>query len=258
MPVLRVNNYVEACRQRALCKDIHELAGRPNKNATTEFVNRQILEAIQPTRSDVLVDIGCGDASLLKMADGRVLECIGIAGTPEEKARLETALPTLRFIAGTAQNLPLESGSVSKIVCNSVLLLVPDEVEVRASLREMARIARSGATIWVGEIPEIDEYALYGMYRGNSMLAFLWHLLRHNGLRSFLGMVRRWLKAVIGTDQIILNSARVFCAEPEKMISLAQSCDLRLKTYFRHKELDSGENVVESRSRYNYIFTPVK
>src|SRR5215472_18299764 len=84
MPVLRVNNYVEAYRQRALCKDIHELAGRPNKNATTEFVNRQILEAIQPTRSDVLVDIGCGDASLLKMADGRVLECIGIAGTPEE------------------------------------------------------------------------------------------------------------------------------------------------------------------------------
>jgi SAM-dependent methyltransferase len=258
MPVLRVNNYLDDYRLRAQSKDIHELAGRPNKNATTEFVNRQILDAIEPSPVDVLVDIGCGDASLMKMADGRVLECIGITSTAEEKARLESALPNLRFIASTAQDLPLESGSVSKVVCNGVLILVPDEVDVRASLREMARIARSGATIWVGEIPEIDEYLHYGMYRGNSMLAFLWHLLRHNGLRSFLGMVRRWLKAVTGSERIILYSAGIFCASPEKMISLAQDCGLRLKTYFRHKELDQGGNVVDSEFRYDYIFTPVK
>ena len=88
----------------------------------------------------------------------------------------------------------------------------------------------------LGEIPEIDEYVHYGMYRGNSMLALLWHLLRHNGLRSFLGMIRRRLKAFTGSEQIILNSAGMFYARPEKMISLAQGCGLRLKTYFRHKD----------------------
>jgi len=178
--------------------------------------------------------------------------------TEEEKARLESALPNLRFIASTAQKLPLPSNSASKIVCNGVLILFAREEDVRAALCEMARIAQPGATIWVGEITEIDECAYYGMYRGHSMFGLLWHLLRHNGLRSFLGMIRRWLKAVTGSYQIVLNSARNFYVKPDNMISLAQDCGLQLKTYFRHKELDPAGNVVESKFRYNYIFTPLK
>jgi hypothetical protein len=258
MPVLRIDNYFDDYRLRAQTQDIHDLAGRPHKNATTEFVNRQILAAIEPNQLDVLVDIGCGDATLMQMAEGRVAECIGIVSTAEEKARLESAMPNLCFIASPAQKLPLASNSASKIVCNGVLILFPCEEDVRAALREMARIAQPGATIWVGEITEIDECAYYGMYRGHSMPGFLWHLLRHNGLRTFLGMIRRWLRAVTGSEQIILNSARNFYAGPEKMISLAKDCDLQLKTYFRHKELDPAGNVVESKLRYNYIFTPVK
>lgn len=255
MPVLRIDNYLDDYRLRAQSTDIDELAGRPSKKATTEYVNRKILAAISPSQEDVLVDIGCGDATLMKMAEGRVSQCIGIVSTEEEKARLESALPSLHFIASAAQKLPLDSASASKIVCNGVLLLFPHQEDVQASLREMARIALPGATIWVGEIPEIDEYEYYGMYRGASMPAFLWHVLRHNGLRSFLGMIRRWLKAITGSEQIILNSAGMFYATPETMIALAQACGLHLKTYFRHKELDPTGNVVESKFRYNYIFT---
>jgi hypothetical protein len=119
----------------------------------------------------------------------------------------------------------------------------------------MARIARPGATIWIGEIPEIDEYAYYGMYRGTSILRLQWHLLRHNGVRSFLGIIRRWLRALIGHEQIILNSAGIFYAGPQQMISMAEACGLRLKNYFRHKELDGSGNVVNSQWRYDYVFT---
>jgi ubiquinone/menaquinone biosynthesis C-methylase UbiE len=189
------------------------------------------------------------------MADGCASKCIGIVGTVEEKMRLESAIPGPCFIAANAQELPLESASVSKIVCNAVLIYLPTAKEVEASLREIARVARPGATIWVGEIPKIDEYAHYGMYRGNSMTAYLWHLLRHHGRRSFLGMIRRWLKAVTGSGQIVLNSAGIFYAEPEELISLAESCGLRLKAHFRHKELDKGGKVVDSEFRYDYVFT---
>jgi SAM-dependent methyltransferase len=255
MPVFRINNYLDAYRLRAQCEDIHELAARPNKRAVTQFVNRQILEAIQPGPDDVLVDIGCGDATLLKTAYGRAGKCIGIVGTVEEKIRLEGATPGVCFIASDARELPLESASASKIVCNGTLFYFPTAKEVQAALREMARIARPGATIWVGEISVVDEYAHYGMYRGNSMTAYLWHLLRHHGLRSFLGMIRRWLKAVAGSEQIVLNSAGIFYAGPEKMVSLAESCGLRLKTYFRHKRLDKERRVVDSEFRYDYIFS---
>ena len=68
-------------------------------------------------------------------------------------------------------------------------------------------------------------------------------------------MTRRWLKAVTGSEQIILNSAGMFYAEHEKMIALAENSGLRLKTYFRHQEVDPEGKVVDSAFRYDYIFT---
>jgi len=255
MPILRINNYVDAYRLRAQSKDIHELAARPDKKPLTEFVNRQILDAIQPGPDDFLVDIGCGDASLLRMAGARGFKCLGVVSSVEEQLALESAFPGLSVVAGQAQSLPLESGSASKIVCNATLFYLPTEADVKAALREMARIACPGAIIWVGEIPEIDEYAHYGMYRGTSMLGLLWHLWRRNGLRSFLGMIRLWARAVTGDEQIVLNSAGIFQAGPNKMVALAESCGLRLKTCFRHKELDREGKVVNAEFRYDYVFT---
>jgi Methyltransferase domain len=255
MPVLRINNFIDDYRLRASSEDLHELAARPNKQALTEFVNRQIMEALDLAPGDVLVDIGCGDASLLRMTEGRVSKRVGVVATVEEKLRLESSFPDLCFVAGALQKLPLESGVASRAVCNATLIYLPSENDVRVALREMCRISRPGALIWVGEIPEIDEFAHYGMYRGNSMVGYLWHLLNHNGLRTFLGMMRRWLKAVTGSEQIVLNSAGLFYGRPEKIIALAKSSGLRLKTYFRHQEVGAEGKVVDSEFRYDYIFT---
>lgn len=255
MPVVRVDNYLDAYRLRAQSADVHEMAGRDGKKDETEFANRQILQVLQPDTNDVLVDVGCGDASLLRMVVGTVQECIGITSTVEEKAALGAAFPNLKFLVGTVGELPIASRSASKIICNSVLLLVPLEKDVRAALSEIARIARPGATIWVGEIPEIDEYAHYGMYRGTSMLGFLWHLFRRNGLRTFLGMIRRWGEATFGKEQIVLNSAGLFFATPDKMISLAESCGLKLKDHFRHRNVNAEGKVCDSDFRYDYTFT---
>ena len=87
------------------------------------------------------------------------------------------------------------------------------------------------------------------------MVAFAWHILRRNGTRAFAGMMRRWLRAVFGQEQIVLNSARIFYAPPEKMVEIAVSCGLVLKTLSRHKDLDSHGNVVDSPFRYDYLFT---
>lgn len=255
MPVVRINNYVDAYKLRAQAEDIHELAARPNRKLLTEFVNRQILSAIQIAPEDVLVDIGCGDATLLRMARGRVSKCIGVSVSVEEQRRLESAFPGLSFIASPAQSLPLDSGSATKIVCNATLFYLPSEADILAAMREMARIARPGATIWIGDMPEIDEYAHYGMYRGTSMLALLRHLMKHNGLRAVAGMIRLWLRAVLGSEQIVLNSCGMLYAGPERMLQLAESSGLKLKTYFPHRELDESGEIVDSKFRYDYVFT---
>jgi hypothetical protein len=189
------------------------------------------------------------------MADGRVAKCIGISASVEEQKKLEVAFPRFTFIASLAQSLPLDSASASKIVCNATLFFLPSENDIQAAMGEMARIARPDATIWIGDMPEIDEYEYYGIYRGASMLGLLQHLLKNNGPRAAAGMIRRWLKTVVGSEKIVLNSAGMFYAGPEKMLHLAVISGLKLKQYFRHTELDEGGKIVQSKFRYDYIFT---
>jgi len=255
MPVVRIDNYLDAYRLRAQSADPHVMAARGDRKDLTEFVNRRILDAIKIVPEDILLDIGCGDGCLLNMAAGRIAKGIGMTASEDERLKLQSAFPHSSFIAAPAQAIPLPDCSASKVVCNAMLLYLPTDEDVYAAFREMARVARPGATIWVGEIPQIDEYAHYEMYRGASMLGFLWHLLRHNGIRAFLGMIRRWAKAIFGKEQIILNSAGLFIAKPEKLIAMAENSGLLLQTYFRHKDIDEKGKIEESELRYDYIFT---
>jgi ubiquinone/menaquinone biosynthesis C-methylase UbiE len=253
MPIIRVDNYVDAYRIRAHADDLHELAARPDKKHVTEFVNRRILEMIQPGPDELLVDIGCGDASLLRMSGS--VHCVGIVASEDERERLQQAFPDLSIKAGLAQRLPLKTKCASKIVCNATLFYLPSESDVQKAIAEIARISRPGATVWIGEIPEIDEYQHHGVYRGNSMFEFVWHLFTKNGCRSFLGMIRKWIKAAFGQEQIVLNSAGMIFFSAEKLIGMAESCGLKLKSYFRHRELDQEGNIVESEFRYDFVFT---
>jgi hypothetical protein len=43
-------------------------------------------------------------------------------------------------------------------------------------------------------------------------------------------------KVATGSEQIVLNAVGMFYAPPEKMIVLAESWGLSLKTYFRHRD----------------------
>src|SRR5215831_10706663 len=88
MPIIRVDNYLDAYRLRAHSDDPHDLAARPDKKEVTEFVNRRILEALQPGSDDFVVDIGCGEGSLLRMVDQKI-KIVGIVGTPDEQRLLE-------------------------------------------------------------------------------------------------------------------------------------------------------------------------
>jgi len=253
MAVVKVSDYVEAYRLRALSPDIHRLTAR-NSVAQTEFALSQIIERMNLSPADILMDIGCGDGSLLRMAEGRVSKRIGVVPTTEEQERVEKVIPSASVLVGLAQKLTVDSNIATKIVCNGVLIYLRSDDEVKAALSEMHRVARKGATIWVGEMPEVDEYAEYGKYTGDSMIGFLWHLLRRQGFRAFLGMCRRWASAIFGKEQIVLNSAGLYYTDSAKMIRMAESCGLRLRTYFRHRDLSEQGTIEESKFRYDYIF----
>lgn len=255
MPIVKITNYVEYYRHLATLPDIHSISGRGDDVAATKYVNSRILAALDPSPDDVLLDVGCGDGCLLEMAKGRAKECIGVVPTGEEQSIVHAAVPGVRILVGLAQALPLESGSVSKVSCNSVFLYLESENAVLAAMKEIGRVARPKALIFIGEIPAADELTHFGKYKGDSVIGFLRHQLRQSGPRAFMGAAKTVALSSVGKATLLLNSATIFHASPERFIAMAEKCGLKHEAHFKHMRLDRSGAVVESPLRYSYIFS---
>jgi ubiquinone/menaquinone biosynthesis C-methylase UbiE len=256
MPILKINSAVERYRYFARPEfNIHTLAGHGEDGLSNiEFVSTRILNALSPDDTDVIVDVGCGDGYLLAEASRRGAHCIGVVPTPEEHARLKSERPGIRFLLGTAQHLPLDSHCASKIVCNSVLVLLENECNVRSALREISRIARYGASVWLGEIPAANELTEFRVYNGTSIAGLLKHELTYKGLRPFLATLKSITRSAFGSETLLVNSCPIFHASPQKLIAMAEDCGLRIRSWHKHSRLDRGIER-ESLHRFNYIFT---
>jgi hypothetical protein len=67
--ISRSDDYVEYCRETARhARDLHDLAlrGRDKKDIT-KLIHENIVDAVRLGPADDLVDIGCGDGTLLRI-----------------------------------------------------------------------------------------------------------------------------------------------------------------------------------------------
>jgi ubiquinone/menaquinone biosynthesis C-methylase UbiE len=151
--ITRSEGYVEYCRETARrLHDVQDLALRgKNKQQVTRKILERVVQAVDLRPDDVLLDIGCGDGTLLQMAPNiGVHNATGLLATEEEGAVLRRL--GLQVRQGFPDQLPLDDESASVVICNNVLLVVSKE-KISPSLREIYRVARPGARIYVGEIP---------------------------------------------------------------------------------------------------------
>ncbi|HZP18104.1 MAG TPA: class I SAM-dependent methyltransferase [Terriglobales bacterium] len=138
-------DYVEYCRANAeQLRTLHDLALRgKSKERITQLIHEQIAREVQLCAEDDLVDIGCGDGTLLRMAERiGVRSATGLQATEQEAAVLRKL--GLKVLQGLTDRLPLGDEFASVVVCNGVLLIVPRE-RIPASLSETYRIAKPGA-----------------------------------------------------------------------------------------------------------------
>jgi len=145
---------------------------------------------------------------------------------------------------GLTDNLPIPDGSASVVICNSVLIVVPRE-KIPASLREIHRIARPGARIFLGEIPVAQTQAPNPKF--TSVSQTLAYLYRTQGLRASLGMLRRMIYwKLTGQPAIIRDGSAVFfSARPEEFIAMAKDVGLEIVRHWQHDYPDG---------RINYLF----
>lgn len=251
--IVTVSNHVDDYRAQAtFAKDVHQLDGRSGNRARTEFINRAILEVLEPEAGQSLVDIGCGDGCLLRLLKARGHgEALGVTATEEEANRLRATGLDVR--QGRTDDLPLPGEAFDRVICNSVLVIVPRR-NIPASLREMARVAKPGALIFVGEIPQIAEMS--NLPRFGTVPSLLWYLLKTHGVRTFLGMCRRILwKGLRGVPMVLNTGPGVeFYAHPDDLVRMAADCGMRLERCFPAEDLGPSGDVKTMETRMNYLF----
>jgi SAM-dependent methyltransferase len=240
--ISRSDDYVEYCRETAKhARDPHDLALRGrDKKEITRLIHERIAGAVGLHPGDDLVDIGCGDGTLLRMAQCTgVRSAVGLLATDEEVAVLRRA--GLDTKQGLTHKLPLPDECASVIVCNSVLPVVPRE-RIPASLREISRIAKPGARIFLGEVPFVkpsDPTPQFATRRET-----LSYLYRQHGLRTWFGMLRRmaWWAITRKPPVIRPGTAISFYAEPAEFIALAQGAGLQSVRYWQHDYPNTRNN----------------
>ena len=151
--ITRSDDYVEYCRETARqARDLHDLALRGrHKKDTTRRVHEHIVEAVDLHADDVLVDIGCGDGTLLRLVRlAGIRTAIGLLATDEEVQLVrETGVDVRQALT---DRLPLPDDSASVVVCNNVLLIVPGD-KIPAQHNEIAGpsdLALRRYAVWLG------------------------------------------------------------------------------------------------------------
>jgi ubiquinone/menaquinone biosynthesis C-methylase UbiE len=230
--------------------DLHALAGRGPFKAITEFVNRRIFTELDFQPEDQFVDIGCGHGLLLQLAIASgVRSAIGLNATKEEVDPLRSIGLDVR--EGRTDSIPLPDACATVVVCNSVLLLVPED-KIAKSLSEIARICKPNARAWLGEIPHVQE--ITSVPQHTNIPEMLWWLLRKRGLRSFLGMCRRLLSGEQRGPVLVNSQAAVFFSPPETFIRMAAEAGLKIERHFPHRSVDKNNHEYVSRTRHDYLF----
>jgi len=240
--ISRSDDYVEYCRETARrARDLHDLAlrGRHKKEAT-RLIHERIVEAVELRPEDDLVDIGCGDGTLLRMAQqAGVRSALGILATEEEVSLVRRTGVQVR--QGFTDQLPIADASASVVVCNNVLLIVPRE-KIPASLLEICRIARPGARIFIGEIPFAEQHDPTPQFRTRGET--LSYLYREHGLRAWFGMARRmlWWRLTGQPEVIRPGTAVSFFAPAEEFVALAKSTGLEPVRHWQHHDPNDRNN----------------
>jgi len=105
-------NTFEEYKARSFGKDINDMSGRNNRAYLTKYVSKRILSLL-PRLQGNLVDIGCGDGTLLRMAyeENRFQNITGVLPTLEELNRLKSDL----FRRNLNKKIILHKGEVEKI-----------------------------------------------------------------------------------------------------------------------------------------------
>jgi ubiquinone/menaquinone biosynthesis C-methylase UbiE len=105
-------------------------------------------ERVVPAAEGRVLEVGVGSGLNLPFYSPNVTEVIGLDPSPRllAMARLagDQASPTVRFLQGSAENVPVDAANIDTVVTTWTLCSIPDAVQ---ALGEMRRVLKPGGRL---------------------------------------------------------------------------------------------------------------
>jgi SAM-dependent methyltransferase len=260
MPIYWAADYIDEYRLRARSSDIHQLTGRLRPELT-EFIIDQILLKTKFKSDSVVVDIGCGNALFLQKAAANGVDrfrgrLIGIVPTEEETRCLR------EYLSGTEKDfISIETGNLCAtnladefadiVISNGTFMLLRNDEAAIAAISEIKRITKTRGTVFIGELPDADE-ALVRTY-GDSITAWLLWQFTNRGSKALVAGLKQILRALLTAEPFIVSTPKKFFCSPQKFKMLLETQDFKILECYKHKEIDTEQNIFESQTSWNFI-----
>jgi ubiquinone/menaquinone biosynthesis C-methylase UbiE len=124
-----------------------------------QIIIDDIRSKISLSKSDVLLDVGCGTGLLTKRFAAKCARVYALDPAERVLHRLaencrKTGIRNVNIQKGTATDLPFVDCTFDKAVMYAVLHYLEDEWQIRKCIRELIRVCKRGGYVFIGEIPE--------------------------------------------------------------------------------------------------------
>lgn len=230
-------------------KDDYMLTGR-KKKATDLVIDRvvNILNKKRPfSKKDVILDIGPGNGLLFKNVCNRVNKCVGVEASAGVFERLKTIFKNYKnvgFHKAFSTKLPFREKYFDYVVMNSVIHILHNEEEVTKTIKEIKRVSKDHAVVFIGEVPFVSYEKEHTVQKKQGFRNFL--------KRSLSFLKRRINYFIFKTEPLILSPQHQLYFSVEKFTRLCKINGLSVehveKTIFPKGEL---------KTRYDYILKPL-
>jgi ubiquinone/menaquinone biosynthesis C-methylase UbiE len=169
---------------------------------------------------------------------------------PEEVSATRQHLgnPRIEIQHGLAEETGLPSAFADFVVCNGVLLLVP---RPELALQEIARIAKSGATIHISSQPFVDEFA--DSRFKNSIFRVVASAGKNGGIGTALKALSYIAREVLHGRLRYLGRSKVFWIAPRDFAKLAERHGFALVSSARQLRRTRQGTIVGSETRMRYV-----